>query len=180
MRNHKTLFLALLMASIVVFGTAKNGFTWGAASGDASNYRQLQETAIMFNNSGGALVAGDVVILDNRNAGVVTGTTLGAYITTTGQANTVYGDSLADHVMVVGVVLHGAADQRPVTVVTKGPALTTVDDSSDAVSNRTAVGTSGATTKRAGGGTNLGIALEPGDGTDGDQIIIWVSPTGAD
>lgn len=179
MRNRNSLFLALLMTAVFVFGLAKDGFTWGAATGDASNYRQLQETAIFFNNSGSTLSAGDVVILDTRGAGVSTGTTLGAYVTTTGQV-TAHGDSLADHVLAVGVVLHGAADQRPITVVTKGPALTTVDDSSDAVSNNTAVGTSGATSARAGGGTNLGIALEPGDGTDGDQIIIWVSPTGAD
>lgn len=177
MRN-KSLLLVLLITAIV-FGGAKEGFTWGATGGDGSSYSQVRETAIFFNNSGSTLSQGDVVILDTRGAGVSTGTTLGSYITTTGvvQPN---GDALADHILAVGVVLTGGADQTPVTVVTKGPALTTVDDSTDAVTLNTAVGTSGATSARAGGGTNLGISLEPGDGTDGDQIYIWVAPTGAD
>ncbi len=172
-------YLALLCAFVLAFSGAK-AYGWGSASGDASDYRQLQETAVFFNNSGKTLVAGDVVILDTARAGVATGTTLGAYISTTLDGH-VPAATAADNVLVVGVVKSTSiADQRPIVVVTKGPALTLCDDSADAVSNYTAVGTSGSNSERCGGGTNLGIALEPGDGTDDDEIIIWVSPTGAD
>ena len=178
-KNH--FFIALLFACIFAINGVKvqEAFGWGANGGDGSDYRQLQETAIFFNNSGATLVAGDVVILDVGGQGVATDTTLGSYVTTTQHNNTPR--ALADNVLAIGVVeSESVADQRPVVVVTRGPALTTVDDSSDAVSNFTAVGTSGVTTERAGGGTNLGIALEPGSGSDADQIIIWVDPTGAD
>mgnify|MGYP001572622259 CR=1 FL=1 len=168
---------ALLFAGILAFCGATKVFAWGSASGDASDYRQIQETAIFFNNSGSTLVAGDVVILDTYRAGVSTGSTLGAYVTLSDGA----ASAKADSILAVGVVLSTSiADQRPVAVVTKGPALTECDDSSDAVTNRTAVGTSGLDAGNCGGGTNLGISLEAGDGTDGDDLIIWVAPTGAD
>lgn len=181
MKKSTLFFATLLFACVVAISSLaiKEVYGWGAATGDASNYRQLQETAVFFNNSGVTLVEGDVVILDVDGAGVTTGTTLGAYVTRTNVANA--SRALADNILVMGVVRStSVANQRPIVVVTKGPALTTADDSSDVVSNFTAVGTSGSNTERAGGGTNLGIALEAGDGTDDDQIIIWVAPTGAD
>jgi len=169
------LFAVVLMSSGVAFG-------WGAAGSDGSNYQALQETAVFFNNSGGTLSAGDVVIIDPSGPGVATGTTLGAYVSTY-QARSVAGTTAADNLLAIGVVKStSVADQRPVAVVTKGPALTTCADSGDAVTQFAAVGTSGGTetADQCGGGTNLGIALEAGDGTDGDSLIIWVDPTGAD
>ena len=91
----------------------------------------------------------------------------------------------ADNILVVGVVHESQLNvlsATPVVVVTKGPVKTRIADSGDAVSINTAVGTTATTgwLGSAGGGTNLGIALEAGDGTNGDKIIVWVSPTGAD
>ena len=75
-----------------------------------------------------------------------------------------------------------AADQTPVIVVTKGPVETTCSDSSDGVTQFAAVGLSGTAGRgnECGGGTNLGIALEAGDGTNSDELRVWVDPTGAD
>ena len=146
-------------------------FGWGSQGGDGSNYRQLQETAVFYNNSGVRLYHGDAVILDSTGTA---DTTLGSYVTYS---------SAADSVLAVGVVVQGGQIGQPVVVCTKGPAMARVDDSSDAVTTLTAVGTctsSGATNHNVGGGSNLGIALEAGDGTNNDEIIIWVDPTGAD
>ena len=42
--------LALLFVLVLAFNGV--AFGWGAASGDGSNYRQLQETAVFYNNAG--------------------------------------------------------------------------------------------------------------------------------
>uniref|UniRef100_A0A6M3IMM5 Uncharacterized protein n=1 Tax=viral metagenome TaxID=1070528 RepID=A0A6M3IMM5_9ZZZZ len=168
MKRLLTLSTLLIVSVFMVSGVA---FGWGSTGGDGSNYRQLQETAVFYNNSDKTLYHGDVVILDSTGT---SGTTLGSYVTYS---------SAADSVLVVGVVVQRSLADMPVVVCTKGPALTRIDDSSDAVTTLTAVGTSGssgATNSNAGGGTNLGIALEGGDGTDADEIIVWVDPTGAD
>ena len=175
MKKFIFLFALLLVLSVsrteLVFG-------WGAAGSDGSNYKALQETAVFFNNSGATLTQGMVVKLDIGGAGVATDTTLGSYVDIT-QSGGAGGQ--ADNRLAVGVVLStSVADQMPIVVVTKGPALTTIDDADDAVSAAGGVGTSGDTHGRAGGGSELGIALEAGDGTDGDQIIVWVNPSGAD
>lgn len=167
----KKLFsFALLFALVLAFSGV-------CFAGDGTDYRQLQETAVFYNYSGQTLSAGDVVIL-NTTSNATTGTTLGSYVTLAGTAS-------ADSVLVVGVVHESqttALSASPVVVVTKGPVETYIADSSDAVTINTAVGTSAVDgyTWCAGGGTNLGIALEAGDGTDGDKIIVWVDPTGAD
>lgn len=175
--NKRLFSLSALLFAVLAFSGVDRAYSMGTGTGDGSNYRQIQETAVFYNNSGSTLSQGDVVIMDTYQDGVSTGTTLGSYVTlSTGAAS-----AKADSVLAVGVVLStSVVDDRPVVVVTKGPALTTCDDSSDAVTNRTAVGTSGGTAGRCGGGTNLGVSLEAGDGTDGDQLIIWVDPTGAD
>ena len=186
MRKLFTSLAILLFVCVAISGIAvTNAHAWGSASGDGGDYHQLQETAIFFNNSGTTLSQGDVVVLDVDGTNVTTGTDLGSYVTTTAQEDDSHYE--ADSVLAVGVVLSSSvADQHPVVVVTKGPALTTAADSTDAVTEFAAVGT--ITSDHAltaggpycGGGTNLGIALEAGDGTDGDQIIVWVDPTGAD
>ncbi len=165
----KSFLFALLIALVFAF----SGVVF---AGDGSNYRQLQETAVFFNNYGAALSAGQAVVLDTAGTGVTAGTTLGAYITVL--------SGTADSVLVVGVVSEQqttCADQTPCIIVTKGPVDTLSLDSSDAITINTAVGTSGsAGYGYIGGGTNLGVALEAGDGTDTGKTIIWVNPTGAD
>ena len=181
MKNRNFIY-SLLSVSLALFlslSVTGKVWAWGATGSDGSNVTALQETAVFFNNSTETMTAGTVAMLDVSGDGVATGTTLGAYVTTPSD----FADegTKADHVLTVGVVKSTASDQRPVIVITKGPADTLIDDSSDAVSNRTAVGISGlAGSDNAGGGTNLGIALEAGSGSDGDQIWVWVDPTGAD
>ena len=164
-------FFALLFALVLAFNGAC--FAWGSASGDGSNYGQLQETAVFFNNSGLTVRHGQAVVLDLDGTGVTAGTTLGSYVeTVTGSA---------DSVLVVGVVKNSAADQSPVIVVTRGPIDALAADSSDAVTSGSAVGTAASGGHGAiGGGTNLGIALEAGSGSNDDYLFIWVDPTGAD
>jgi hypothetical protein len=161
-------FIALLFALVLAF----NGvcFAWGTAGGDGSNYGQLQETAVFFNNAGETVSAGAVVILDTAGTGVAADTTLGSYVTMTNSA---------DSILAVGVAKVSSSNQTPVIVVTKGPIDTLADDSADAVSINTAVGTTGGK-GRVGGGTNLGVALEAGDGTATGKLFVWVDPTGAD
>lgn len=173
----KKLFLiaALLLAGVLGFGNA--AFSMGTGSGDGTYYAMNQETAVFLNNSGETMSAGQVVILDSTGTA---GSTLGSYVTLT---------SSADSILVVGVVKSTSSlTGTPVVVVTKGPIDTQCADSGDAVTTVTAVGASpvgagGSTTNGkglCGGGTNLGIALEAGDGTDSGKLFVWVSPTGAD
>lgn len=168
----KKLFLLSTLLFVSILAISGVAFGWGAASGDGSNYHQLQETAVFFNNSGVRLVHGEAVVLDTSGTGVSAGTTLGSYVTDV---------ATADNILAVGVVKEAANDQTPVIVVTKGPIDALASDSSDAVSSGTAVGTRTSGEQGSiGGGTNLGIALEAGAGTDGDYLMIWVDPTGAD
>jgi hypothetical protein len=167
----KSLFLSALLFALVF---AFNGV---AIAGSGKNYRELQDIKVFFNNSGKTLSAGEVVVLDTVGTGVTAATTLGAYVRVhTG----------ADSVLVVGVVpemITSAIDQSPVPIVVRGPVDTLCQDSTDAVTIDTAVGTSfagGAVAGACGGGTNLGVALETGEGTNSDTIMIWVAPTGAD
>lgn len=163
---------ALLLTGILVGNKAALAVGQG---GDGSYYGALQETGVFFNNSGTTLSAGQVVVLDTNGTGVAAETTLGSYVETV---------SGADSVLVVGVVKsRSSADQTPVVVVTEGPVDTQCADAADAVTINTAVGTSagvGNAVGTCGGGTNLGIALEAGDGTDGGKLFVWVAPTGGD
>lgn len=168
-----------LFATLLLVSFSGVAFGWGSSGSDGSNYKSLQETAVFFNNSGGTMTSGEAAVLDNFGSNVSTGTTLGSYVT---RPTVLHAHAAkADSILAVGVVQTTASDQRPVVVVTKGPVDALVDDSSDAVTNRTAVGVSGLIgSNNLGGGTNLGISLEAGSGSDGDQIIVWVDPTGAD
>jgi len=157
---------ALLIALVVAFSGV-------CFAGDGADYRQLQETSVFYNNYNGTLEDGQAVVLD---VSATAGTTLGSYITVLSGS--------ADSVLAVGVISEQQAScayQQPCIVVTKGPVYALSLDSSDAITNSTAVGTSGsAGYGYIGGGTNLGIALEAGDGTDTGETVIWVAPTGAD
>lgn len=168
--NRKLLISTLLCVGILAFiGVA---YPWGSATGDGSRYAAVQETAVMYNNSGADLLAGTVVILD---VGGSAASTLGSYITITSQV---------DSSGVIGVVKDvSCAAGTPCIVVTKGPIDTLILDSTDAVSISRYVGT-GLTAGRAGGSPIglragdgiLGWALEAGDGTDTGKAFIWVSP----
>lgn len=178
MKNRNFVY-SLLLVSFLSLSVTGKVWAWGATGSDGGNGQALQETAVFFNNAGETMTAGTVAVLDTGGTGVSTGTTLGAYVMTP-SSFAAYGTK-TDTILAVGVVKSTASDQRPVVVITKGPADTLVDDSSDAVTIRTAVGVSGlAGSDNSGGGTNLGISLEQGSGSDGDQIYIWVDPTGAD
>jgi len=180
----KYLSLAILLGAFAFSGIAvQEVHSWGSASGDGTDYHQLQETAVFFNNSGSTLTEGMVVVLDTGGGGVATGSTLGAYVTLTGSEQ-LSADS-ADSTKTIGVVKSvSVANQRPVVVVTRGPIDTLCADSGDPVSEGASVGTSGVLTKSGdglcGAGTNLGVALEAGDGTDTGKIMIWVQGIGSE
>jgi hypothetical protein len=163
----KKLFLIVALLLVMCMPVSKV-FAWGHAGSDGSNYAALQETAVFYNNSGAVMSAGEVVVLDPAGTAE---TTLGSYVTFS---------STVDSILVMGVVKAAAAIGSPVIVVTKGPIDTLAADSSDAVTTVTAVGSTGVCKGTAGGGTNLGIALEAGDGTDTGKLFVWVAPTGAD
>ncbi len=182
MKKYLFVIFALLLAVSIV-GYSTQAQAWGTTGGDASRFSQLQETAVFFNNSGSTLTKGMVVVLDTGGTGVVTGTTLGAYVTLTGVEQPSAG--AADSVKTIGVVKSASvADQRPVVVVTRGPIDTLCADSGDAVSEGASVGTSDVLTANGNGlcgaGTNLGVALEAGDGTDTGNIFVWVNGIGSE
>jgi hypothetical protein len=157
------LFVSILTISGVAFG-------WGSGGGDGSYYGQLQELAVFYNNSGVRLVHGMAVILDTSGTA---GSTLGAYVTGA--------TASADSDYCVGVVKTAADASMPVTVVTRGAIDTLVQDSSEAISAGSEVGTAGTgTIGCVGAGSNLGVALENGDGTDGSYLYIWVNPSSTD
>lgn len=177
----KYIVLAALIVSML--GYSQAAYAWGTTGGDGSRFSQLQETAVFFNNSGSTLTVGMVVVLDTGGAGVATGTTLGSYVTLTGTNQPSAGT--ADSVKTIGVVRSvSVVDQRPVVIVTKGPIDTLCADSGDAVAEGASVGTSDVLTTGGdglcGAGTNLGVALEAGDGTDTGNIFVWVQGIGSE
>jgi hypothetical protein len=166
----KKLFMLSTLLIVSMFLVSGVAFGWGASGGDGSDYGQLQETAVFYNNSGAILVHGQAVILDTS---ATAATTLGAYVTTA--------TASADSDYVVGVVKQAAGIARPVVVVTRGPIDCLVQDSSEAISAGSTVGTAGSgTTGMIGAGDNLGVALENGDGTDGSYLYVWVNPSNTD
>ncbi len=182
MKKYLSIIFAVLLA-VSVIGYSTQAEAWGTTGGDGSRFSQLQETAVFFNNSGNTLTKGMVVVLDTGGTGVATGTTLGAYVTLTGPSSPSAGT--ADSTKTIGVVKSvSVADQRPVVVVTRGPIDTLCADSGDAVSEGASVGTSDVFTNPpnglCGAGTNLGVALEAGDGTDTGNIFIWVQGIGSE
>ncbi|KKN70052.1 hypothetical protein LCGC14_0434990 [marine sediment metagenome] len=176
--------LSILLIPLLVFAFSGIAFGWGSTGGDGERYTQIQETAVFFNNTASAAYSdftvyhGQAVILDLDGSDVSSGTTLGAYVEKPGENG-----SDADSILVVGVAQGGTTSgwlvSRPIVVITKGAALTQVSDLTDAITSGSAVGTAVTGGGNVGGGTNLGIALEAGDGTDADEIIIWVAPAGS-
>jgi len=164
MRRNKLIF-SIIAPLILVFAVSGVVFGWGTTGGDASDYRQLQETAVFYNDAGTEIIYGQVVVMD-RDAGTA-GTTLGTRVDLT---------STADNPEVMGVALStDSSDGERVVVVTRGPAEVYCNDSNDAVNTGSLVGTTNVA-GRAGGGIGLGRALEDGNGTDNELIMIWVDP----
>jgi len=161
----RNIFVLTLLVALVAFNGV--AYPWGSTGGDGADARQLQETAVFFNNSGTTMSTGNVAVLDLDGSAVASGTTLGAYVDLI---------ATADVASAVGIVKSTSSlDQTPVVVITKGPALAQSNDASDAVTAGSLVGTTAAQGKM-GGGTLLGIALDSGNATDGQLIWIWVDP----
>ena len=173
----KKLYLILFATLLIIPMFNGVALGWGSSGGDGTSYGALQETAVFFNNSGSTLSAGDVVILDLSGTGVASGTTLGAYVTTTTSADVQY---------VAGVVkTRSSADQTPVVVITAGPAETFCDNvNGTALVNGLnnlggkiqggAVGTY-TTAATCDSGSNLGISLGAAGGVDkNDNNKSWV------
>lgn len=146
-----------------------------------------------FNNAGSTLTSGAVVIMDVSGTGVnattndstrpsasrsqvdVAGgdgdvTNVGTYITTT---------TTADNELVAGVVDDDSCtDQTYCRVQVRGPRLVICQDATDAVGSGTSVSTSGVASQCGDAANdadgNLGVALEAGDGFDGDLIYVWI------
>lgn len=160
----RNFILSVLLAMMLVSGTA---FGWGTTGGDGSDVRQLQETAVFFNNSGMTLWTGAVVILDLDSASLTTGTTLGSYVT--------LAEGVTDSRLVMGVVAVEAADQTPVVVITHGPADTSYQGATD---GHTIVGDAVGTANKkgyAGAGSKLGFIME-NVVTDCTEAWVWVNP----
>ncbi len=178
----------LLLFCVLLFSGVAYG--WSTTGGDGTRYGMVRETGVFFNNSGGTLTCGMIVIIDTQSTesgsgatlqqAVAAGSTMGSYVTTI---------ATADMSGVVGVVLHGTTgtescpNQTACVVVTKGPAQILVKDSSDGVNVGERVGTT--TTAGWGGycansnpsiGGGVGIALEGGTGSDNFAIWTWVDP----
>ena len=182
MRKFRNILIAAIMA-VSLLGYSQIAHAWGTTGGDGSRFSQLQETAVFFNNSGSTLTVGMVVVLDTGGDGVATGTTLGSYVTLTGTGQP--SAEAADSTKTIGVVKStSVANQKPVVVVTRGPIDTLCADSGDAVTEGSSVGTSDVLTINGDGlcgdGTNLGVALEAGDGTDTGNIFVWVQGIGSE
>ena len=163
---YSILFVTLLSVSLLT-GSA---FGWGSSGGDGSLYGALQETAVFYNNSGGVVSAGDVVILDLTGTGVASGSTLGGYVTTTTTADVKYA---------VGVVkTRSSPDQTPVVVVTRGPVQAYGTDSAVSPKAGDIVGT-WTTAGMFDNGTELGYRLADAGGNDKTEPTlvkswIWV------
>lgn len=178
----KKYFMSFALLFALVFAFNGVAFGWGANGGDGSDYGQLQETAVFFNNSGRRMVHGMAVVLDLDStasttdpvkSAVTAATTMGAYVETL--------TASADSDLAVGVVKVAADNQTPVVVVTRGPIDTLVQDSSEGFAAGGQVGTAGSGNYGlVGGGTNLGVTLEAGDGTDNSYAFVWVSPSNSD
>ena len=180
-----------LMLSIIALALAPVGSAWAMQCASGQSLSETQHGvgehacyAYYFNNSGGALTSGSVVILDVSGTGVNGATVsgddaaradvdadssdgdvdnIGTYITTT---------TSADHDLVAGVVDDDScADQAYCRVQVRGPRRVQCADSSDAVTSGQAVGTT-TVAGNCGGGSGLGRALEAGNGADGG--VLWV------
>lgn len=192
--SRKVLALATLVG-LLIFSPRAFAMQCGVQGLTESTHTIFQHSCyeFFFNNSGAALTSGSVVIFDVSGTGVnvttnTTGrpsasrnevdvaggdgdvTNVGTYITTT---------TTADNELVAGVVDDDScADQAYCRTQVRGPRLVQCQDATDAVGSGTSVGTSGVASQCGDAANdadgNLGVALEAGDGFDGDLIYVWI------
>ena len=140
-----------------------------SADGERGEANRILTT--VFNDSGGSLTSGTVVIWDTGESDDA----LGAYVNTT---------TSTDSNLVAGVIKSNTIlDQSVGTIIVYGPAETLYAGSTDAgtATAGTAVGTS-SVVGEAGDGTGLGvILLDATDKTgDGALTTIFVNPSNAE
>lgn len=135
-------------------------------------------TRTVFNDSGGTLTSSSVVIWDNDGAGFEFDRSGFPYVTTT---------TGADSVWVAGVTTTGSCpDQALCEIVTHGPAITRIANSTDAITEDEKVGTGGVAGEagayaEAANAGYLGIAMELREAFTGattslgnDNTPMWV------
>lgn len=189
--------IAVLLSALLGRGTA-SAMVCGQQGTTESSHTVFQHACYeyFFNNSGGALTSGSVGVLDRTGTGVnvgVTGslttvpvgasrndvdvnagdgdvTNIGTYLTTT---------TTADLETVIGVVDDDScADQTYCRTQVRGPRLTRIACSTDAITTGDAVGTT-TLAGRAGDAANdadgiLGVALSGCRDASDDNTVAWV------
>ena len=167
----------LLVLAILLMGMATPVFADGMTATVGST-TLARTTRIVFNDSGGALTSGSVVIWDNDGAGFEFDRNGYPYVTTT---------ATDDFIWTAGVTTNGSCpDQALCEIVTEGPAITRIAQSTDAVTEDQLVGTTSA--GEAGAYTTgnnlcaLGVAMELRQAFTGattglgatDNVPMWV------
>ena len=162
-----------LMAISLAVLLLASGQAWATSiSSDGNRGDANVILTAVFNDSGGTLTSGTVVIWDT-GAGDPVDASLGAWVTTT---------TTADSNLVAGVV-HQASilDQGIGAIQIYGPRLVRTADATDRPATAgTAVGTT-TVAGNAGGGTGLGVLLRTsGSGADAENEWIFINPSNAE
>jgi hypothetical protein len=93
----------LFLVAILVLGLASFVYAENSATGmNGRNFGEQQVFITAYNNSGAAISSNYVVALDITGAGVASGSTLGAYITTTATANSGLTIGITDETIAAG------------------------------------------------------------------------------
>ena len=198
MRRYEVLLAALVGMLLATASPAWAMVCGGGYSQTETNHTIFEHACyeFYFNNSGGILSSGNPAVIEVDGTGVnavtesvegpagtqrnevdVNGsdgdvTNLGTYIDSSATADDGYTIGVIDE--------NTCADQSYCRVHVRGPRLVLCADSSDAVGIGTLVGTSTLRGQCGDSGADaegsLGVALEAGDGTNSDPIMVWVNP----
>jgi hypothetical protein len=123
-------FLFIILALLMLVGVANAASIPGAVA--PYNYPEIWTTEV-YNNSGGDLVSGSVVVWDFNSVSTPAGFTDRLnYVTTT---------TTADDIRVAGVLTENCLTKGTCTICIRGPVYALVGDSIDAVTASYAVGT---------------------------------------
>ena len=195
----KLLALTLLLSVGAAPAWARSTGTGWSTTESMHTVFEHGEYEFYFNNSATALTSGTVVVVDRTGTGVNTGvgttltatpsssasrsfldvdgtdgdvTNVGTYITTT---------TSADDAATVGVVDDDScANQTYCRVQIYGPRLVRCANTTDAVTNGSAVGST-TVAGQCGGGNGLGFAMSARHGTfDNDLTWVFIRPGGND
>ena len=195
-RLMQKLSLGLLLGLLLIGGSSASAMVCGGGySSTESNHTSLEHACYewYFNNAGVTLSSGNPVVFDMNGTGVngITETSEGVAGAAKSQfdVNASDGDvtnlgtyieltSTADDGGIAGVIDENTcADQTYCRVQVRGPRTVLCADSSDAVTVSTLVGTStlpGQCGDSGAGEGSLGVALESGDATNEDPIMVWI------